>query len=225
MGEGRADSTQSQPFQGSIIRLARCGICARLLALPSHLKRSPQVKKLFRILLNIVVVVAILVLAAYVDGTTLPVNHTTTVTHTINAPPEKVFAQITNIAAGASWRPEVKSVNVLPAEIGPNGPQDHWVEDLGHGQTMTFLSTKTQAPIAPAETGVREVLLDVPGASYGGTWTYNVSPGPTAGTTMLAITEDGYIEPPLYRFMMHHIFGMTHNLDAYQKDIANVFKS
>ncbi len=182
-------------------------------------------KKLLRILLNIVVVVAIICLGAYVDGTTLPVNHTTTVTRTVNAPPEKVFAQITNIAAGASWRPEVKSVNVLAPLNSPSGPQDHWVEDLGHGQTMTFLATKTAPPSWPAETGVREVLLDVPGASYGGTWTYQISPGPTPGTTTLAITEDGYIEPPLYRFMMHHIFGMTHNLDAYQKDIANVFKS
>lgn len=182
-------------------------------------------KKLLRILLNIVVVVAIFVLGAYVDGTTLPVNHTTTVTRTVNAPPEKVFAQITNIAAGASWRPEVKAVTVLTPTISPDGTKDRWVEDLGHGQTMTFLATKTEPPTTPAETGVREVLLDVPGASYGGTWTYNVSPGPTPGTTTLAITEDGYIEPPLYRFMMHHIFGMTHNLDAYQKDIANVFKS
>ena len=176
-------------------------------------------KTLLRILLGIVVVIVVFIAAVYIDGATLPLNHSTTVTQTVSAPPEKVFAQITNVAAGATWRPELKGVTLLP----PDNGRDHWVEDLGHGQTMTFLATKTDPPVGG--TAERDVLLDVPGASYGGTWTYKLSPGPTPGTTTLSITEAGFIQPPLYRFMMHHIFGMDHNINAYFEDLDNAFKS
>jgi hypothetical protein len=91
--------------------------------------------------------------------------------------------------------------------------RDHWVEHLDYGQYMTFLAVRTEAPTR------REVLLDDPKASYGGTWVYELSPGPSADTTTLQITETGFIKPPIYRFMMKHVFGPTHNLDQYMKDI------
>jgi len=172
-------------------------------------------KTFLRILLSVVAIIVIVGIVVYADGSSLPVDHTTTVTGTVPAPPEAVFARITDIAHGASWRPAVKTVTVLPQD----GGRDHWVEDLGHGQTMTFLATRTDAPAR------REVLLDVPGAAYGGTWTYVVSPGPTAGTTTLSITEAGFIHPPIYRFMMHHVLGMSYNLNQYLKDINASFKS
>jgi hypothetical protein len=170
-------------------------------------------KTLARLLLTLVVLLAVAVVLVYADGASLPLNHTASITGIVPAPPAKVFALITHVAAGGEWRHEVKKVTVLPPESGPNGPEDHWIEDLGHGQTMTFLATQT---IPDAR---REVLLDVPGASYGGTWTYELSPGPTPAQTTLKITESGFIHPPIYRFMMAHIFGMTHNLDQYMADI------
>jgi hypothetical protein len=168
---------------------------------------------LVRIGLSLVAVLVILVAVAYLDGMTLPVNHTTSVTGTVPAPPAKVFALIANPAVGPTWRPAVKSVQILAPVYGPQANLDHWTEDLGHGQTMTFLAVRNEPPTR------RDVLLDVPGASYGGTWTYEVAPGPTPNTTTLKITEAGYINPPLYRFMMHHVIGVTHNLDVYMRDM------
>ena len=78
---------------------------------------------------------------------------------------------------------------------------------------MTFLATRTEPPVR------RDVLLDDPKASYGGTWTYELSPGPDPTTTTLHITETGFIKPPLYRFVMAHVIGPTHNLDQYMTDI------
>jgi uncharacterized protein YndB with AHSA1/START domain len=164
---------------------------------------------LSRILLSLVLLVAVVIALAYLDGLTLPVNHTATVTGTVAAPPSKVFALITNVAAAPTWRHAVKSVTVLPPDSG----RDHWIEDLGHGQTMTFLATRTEPPMR------RDVLLDLPSPAYGGTWTYLLTPGPTPNTTTLSITETGFIHPPLYRFMMHHLFGLTHNLDQYLSDM------
>jgi hypothetical protein len=78
---------------------------------------------------------------------------------------------------------------------------------------MTFLAVRSEAPTR------RVVQLDVPNGSYGGTWTYELSPGPSPATTSLRITETGFIHPPLYRFMMVHVFGPTRNLNQYLTDI------
>ena len=162
--------------------------------------------KVFGCILLLLVVAGVVV---YTDGARLPYYHTVSVTGIVPAPQDKVFALITNVAKGSDWRPAVKSVTVLQQDKG----RDHWVEHLDHGQFMTFLATRTEAPIR------RDVLLDEPKASYGGAWTYELSPGPTPNTTTLSITESGFIKPPVYRFIMTHVIGPTHNLDQYMRDI------
>ncbi len=157
----------------------------------------------------VVVILLIVGVAVYVDGANLPINHTVSVTGVVPASQDKVFSLITKVANGADWRPAVKSVTVLQQEQG----RDHWVEHLDHGQFMTFLAVRTEAPTR------RDVQLDEPKASYGGTWTYELTPGPSATSTTLRITESGFVKPPLYRFVMAHVFGPTHNLDQYMKDI------
>jgi hypothetical protein len=163
--------------------------------------------KTFGVLILVLLIVA--GVGIYVDGTRLPVNHTVSVTGVVPAPQDKVFSLITNVKKGHEWRPAVKSVTVLDPDQG----RDHWVEHLGHGQFMTFLATNTIPPVR------RDVLLDEPSASYGGTWTYELAPGPTPSSTTLRITENGFIRPPVYRFVMAHIMGPTRNLDEYMKDI------
>lgn len=165
-----------------------------------------------------VLVLVILLIAGgavvYADGARQPVDHSVSVSGVIEAPQQKVFSLITDVARGSQWRPAVKSVTVLQKDKG----RDHWVEHLDHGQFMTFLATRTDPPYR------RDVLLDDPKASYGGTWSYELSSGPTPTETTLKITETGFIRPPLYRFIMKHVFGMTHNLDTYMKDIQTAAK-
>lgn len=157
----------------------------------------------------ILLVLVLAVAGVYVDGARLPYNHTVSVTGVVPAPQDRVFAIITNVAKGSDWRPAVKSVTLLEQDKG----RDHWVEHLDYGQYMTFLATRTEPPVR------RDVLLDDPKASYGGTWTYELAPGPDPATTTLTITETGFIKPPLYRFIMTRVMGPTRNLDQYMKDI------
>jgi hypothetical protein len=166
---------------------------------------------------------AILVLAVAVVlilGALQPLEHTTTVADTIAAPPTQVFSLITDIAAAPKWRHAVQSVQVLPPEDG----HDRWIETLDHNQKMSFLAMRTIPP-TPAGDALREVRLNDPNASYGGTWTYIVAPGPTPTTTLLTITETGFIKPWFYRFMMAHVVGMTSNLDQYMRDLQAAVKS
>jgi hypothetical protein len=162
--------------------------------------------KIFGFILLVLVIAGVIV---YTIGARLPVNHTVSVTGVVLASPDKVYARIADVANGAAWRPAVKSVTVLHPDQG----RDHWVESLGHGQTMTFLAIRSEPPMR------REVRLDDPNASYGGTWTYELSQGPSPDTTTLQITEAGFIKPPIYRFVMAHIMGPTSNLDQYMKDM------
>lgn len=158
------------------------------------------------------VLVLLLVVAGglvYADGARMPVNHSVSVTGVVAAPQDKVFALITNVANGYAWRPQVKSVTTLDPDQG----RDHWVEHYKYGQFMTFLAVKTAAP------ALRQVKLEDPKAAYGGTWTYELSPGPDPATTTLKITEDGFIKPPVYRFVMARVMGPTKNLDDYMKAI------
>jgi polyketide cyclase/dehydrase/lipid transport protein len=158
------------------------------------------------------VIVLVLLIACglvYADGARMPSTHTVSVSGVVQAPQDKVFALITNVKNADSWRPEVKSVTTLDPEHG----RDHWVEHLAYHQYMTLLATETVAPT------LRRVKLDEPKAKYGGTWTYELSPGPSAASTKVKITEDGYINPPLYRFMMARVMGPTKNLDTYLKDL------
>ena len=166
-------------------------------------------KTFVRVLLALAAALVVVGGIAYVDGMTLPVEHTASVTGIVPATQSKIFTLIASPAAAPTWRPAVKSVKVLL----PDNGRDHWVEDLGHGQTMTFLATRSDPPVR------REVLLDVPGAAYGGSWTYELSPGPSPNTTALRVTETGFIHPALYRFMMQHVFGMSHNLNQYMADL------
>src|SRR6202034_2068142 len=98
---------------------------------------------------------------------------TTTVTGTVAASPAKVFALITNVSAAPTWRHAVKSVTVLP----PDNGRDHWTENLDHGQTMTFLATRTDPPTR------RDVLLAPPTPPLGGTSAYLPTPRPPPTTT------------------------------------------
>ena len=162
--------------------------------------------KVFGFVLFVLVLAGVIV---YVDGAKMPYYHTVSVTGVVNAPQAKVFSLITDVVHGSHWRPAVKSVTTLT----PDNGRDHWVEHLAHGQFMTFLATHTDAP------NRRDVQLDDARAAYGGTWVYQLSPGPSPDSTTLRITETGYIKPPVYRFIMAKIVGPTRNLDEYMKNI------
>lgn len=158
------------------------------------------------------IVVLVLLIAGgliYADGARMPATHSVSVTGVVQAPPEKVFGLITDVKNGDNWRPEVKSVTTLAPDHG----RDHWVEHLAYHQYMTFLAVDT------VPSTLRRVKLDDPKAAYGGTWTYELAPGPTAESTTVKITEDAYINPPMYRFVMARVMGPTKNLDTYMKNL------
>jgi hypothetical protein len=56
---------------------------------------------------------------------------------------------------------------------------------------------------------------------FGGTWTQVLTE--TEGSTTLAITEDGEVYNPIFRFMARFVFGYAATLEKYLRDLGRKF--
>lgn len=163
------------------------------------------------VLLILAGLVALLVVAAlvfFIAGSRMPREHRSVVTATFKASRTAVWNAITDYAAMPSWWPAVKGIRM---EKLPDGTELTWNKD-SHGREMAFRTKESRA----TEKLVREIVgADQP---FGGTWTFELSNAPGGGT-QLKLTEDGFINPAIFRAVAQWFIG----LDATQKDfVANL---
>lgn len=143
-----------------------------------------------------------LLLIMYVVGATLPTAHTATVSEPIDAPPDTVWALISDVDRYPEWRPDVERVTRLEDRDG----RPVWRESLSTGP-ITF---ETVSRDSAERLVVRIADEELP---FGGTWSYEIAPDD--GGTRLTITEDGEVHGPLFRFMSRFIFGHDSTIRAY----------
>src|SRR5688572_30145692 len=140
-----------------------------------------------RVFWIILAVASIPILIAFV-GTLLPRDHVAQVAIDLQAPPDRVWALVSDVTNTARWRSDVTSVEVQPAVAGLS----RWVENAEHGPTPFELVS--QQP--PTQQIVRIVDEGLP---FGGTWTWELTP--VDGGTHVAITEAGFIRNPIIRVL------------------------
>jgi uncharacterized protein YndB with AHSA1/START domain len=155
-----------------------------------------------------VLVAAIGVIVAI--GFMLPKAHVASCTARYKQAPEEVWKAITGIGQFPSWRPAVKSVEVLDA----SATHLRWREHDAHN-AITYESVKMQAP----ETLVTRIA-DA-GLPFGGSWTYQIRAVP--GGSELSITEDGEVYNPVFRFVSRFIMGYHGTIETYMKDLGKRF--
>ncbi len=143
-----------------------------------------------------------IVLAMYLAGGLLPKGHVASRDITVRATPESVWAVITDVAAFPTWRPDVRSVEILPSANG----QAAWRERGRHGD-IAFRVVEAHPPVRL----VGEIAD--PDLPYGGRWIYVITPGPNG--TRLEITEEGEVYNPLFRFLSRFVFGHTSSIETY----------
>jgi uncharacterized protein YndB with AHSA1/START domain len=155
--------------------------------------------------------VALLVLTAlvfFIAGSRMPREHQSIVTVTFKASRAAVWAAITDYAAMPSWWPAVKRIRM---EKLPDGTELTWNKDA-HGREMAFRTGESRVN----EKLVRSIVGD--DQPFGGTWTFELSDAPGGGT-QLRLTEDGFINPAIFRAVAQWFIG----LDTTQKDfLANL---
>ncbi len=124
----------------------------------------------------------------------LPVSHTVERTADIAAPPDRIWAALTDVSAFPSWRPDVRSVDQLPDRT--------WREHGKHG-AITYRVTVAE-PLSRLV--VRIIDENLP---YGGEWEYRVAPA------RVTIIERGEIYNLFFRIMARYVFGYTKTIEAY----------
>lgn len=144
-------------------------------------------------------------LVLYLAGSRMPREHRSVITVILRAPRTAVWTAITNYQAIPQWWPAVKTVRI---EKQSDGTEITWNVDR-HGKELPFRTTESRQN----EKLVRVIASDK--LPFGGSWTYELADA-ESGATRLTITEDGYIDPPIFRAVAQWFIG----LDATQRDFV-----
>jgi uncharacterized protein YndB with AHSA1/START domain len=154
-----------------------------------------------RIVLIVLGVLVGLVLVVVVIGWSLPVAHVATASVQLKAPPDSVFALISQPGDYPSWRTDVTKVDVT-TEQGLT----RFREDGSNGSILFEITER----IPPRRLVTRIADKSLP---FGGRWIYEVAPA-GAGST-LQITEEGEVYNPVFRFVSRFVMGHTSTIDGY----------
>lgn len=141
-------------------------------------------------LVRILVALIVLFGAVFAIGSLRPTNHKVTRYVEFSKPPEQVWALMLDRLNQPSWRLDVKKVE---SAASPGG-KPRWKETMADGMVVT-LEERSIEPVS-------KLVVDIadPELPFGGTWTYQLTPSPKG--SRLQITEDGYVKPALFRFLM-----------------------
>ena len=163
-----------------------------------------------KVLLIAVLGLGALIGAVAVIGALLPKRHVAVRRARYRQHPEAIWEAITNFVAFPSWRPDVKSVEALPA-------RDGHVLFLEKGRNGDITMEIMEA-VKPSRLVGR--IAD-PELAFGGSWTYVISRADEA--TTLTITENGEVHNPIFRFVSRFVFGHQRSLDQYLVALGNKF--
>lgn len=150
----------------------------------------------------VIVIVPAIVVAI---GAMLPKGHVARSNVVIQASLADVFALI---AGPSDWRG-------VKYELLTESPLK-WRETDSGGDAITYERVETKSP-----TRIVNRIAD-PKLPFGGSWTYEIVPAGNA--TELAITENGEVYNPLFRFASKFIMGHTATIEKYQRDVVAHFK-
>jgi uncharacterized protein YndB with AHSA1/START domain len=163
-----------------------------------------------RIVVVLLAVVVGLGLVVVLVGYLLPEKHDATVSAVIPATPEAVWAALTDPVGYPTWRGDVTSVEMLPADSGHVA----WREQ-GKNGAISYAIEQAEPP--------RRLVTRITDKSlpFGGAWEYEVTPDGTG--SRVRITEHGEVYNPVFRFVSRFIMGHTATASAYLKALGARF--
>lgn len=157
-----------------------------------------------KFLIKLVLVVMVLVVGgAYLYGRGLPREHVVTSTITLVATPDTVFKVIRNIGAQREWWPSVTSIERIQG-----ARKESWRQVMGMGAGTLEVEIGRVVPGRSMEM----TILNAEAQGWGGKWFYDVQP--SASGTEVSITEEGFVESPVFRTLMK-LRGKYRTVDSY----------
>ena len=149
---------------------------------------------------------ALAIVSMLIVGMFLPRDHMASRNVHLKAAPDVVFRLIADFASLPTWRPEVTSVELLPARDGKTS-----FREKGRQGPMTYVVEE----LTPPNTLVTRI---VDNSSFGGTWTFEVTPD--SGGCKISITERGEVYNPLFRTMSRLFFSQIATMEGYLRDLG-----
>jgi uncharacterized protein YndB with AHSA1/START domain len=156
--------------------------------------------------------VGLVVLIAIV-GAMLPRDHVASMTTTIPAPADRVWAALIDVGAYPTWRSDVQRVEILSQPPAPLS----WREHSKQG-AMTLAVESFEPP--------RRMVARIAdkGLPFGGAWEYVVAPDSAdRAKTRVTVTERGYVSNPIFRFVSRFVMGHYSTLDSYLRALGRKF--
>ncbi|MEX2181307.1 MAG: SRPBCC domain-containing protein [Gemmatimonadaceae bacterium] len=162
-----------------------------------------------KFLFRLAIVALLLLGAAWLYGRSLPREHLVSSTIVLVAPADSVWRVIRNFEATPAWWSDLKSARRVA------GQRETWEQDMGSAGTIRIAVTSE----TPGRRLVTTILNDDQD-DWGGTWTYDiVATGPG---TEVTVTENGWVERPLYRVVMN-LRGVHRTVEGYLRSLSAHF--
>lgn len=136
-------------------------------------------------------------------GLALPRAHVAARRAVIAAPPEAVWAALTDLDAQPRWRRGLQQLERLG---------ERRFRERSRQGAITFEVTEERPP----ELWITRIADDK--LPFGGRWIYELAP--EGAGTRLTITEDGFIKNPVFRFLAATVYSTASTLEAFLRDLG-----
>ncbi|MEJ7813055.1 MAG: SRPBCC family protein [Gemmatimonadaceae bacterium] len=165
-----------------------------------------------------VAVLAAVVLLVVITGLALPRAHIAARSARLAAPPERVWAMVSEPARFPTWRSSVTAVDALPPATDGRA---RWREIGGDGRITYELVAASPPRAGPGRLVTR--IAD-PSLPFGGEWEMSVAASDSgaagAGGTVVTITERGEVRNPIFRFVSRFVMGHASTIERYLRDLG-----
>jgi hypothetical protein len=151
-----------------------------------------------------VIVLIVIAGAVFAYGASLPVEVKAERTQTLNAPVDKVYAIVSDVAGQAAWRSDVGNVRM-------SADGRSWTEETKQGVTIAFEEVARTPPTR------FEIDFTSP-QGFSGRWVGVFAPTPD-GKTQITFTETVRTESPIGRLMQQIFAPPGAHIDLYLKDL------
>lgn len=168
-------------------------------------------KTFARIAIGMLAVPGIALAVVAIWGAFLPREHTSTVSRTIAAPADAVYAALTDVRSFPQWREGVDRVDV----VEESAELIRFKEFGEHGELAFELERVDPRRIESRIAGEDR--------AFGGTWTYELAP--EGDRTRVTITEDGWVDNVIFRFLAKYVFGHDATQNQYLSSLEARFGS
>ncbi len=161
--------------------------------------------------MKLLIVGGVLLAGVWLWGRSMPREHRASGSITLVAPTDSVYRLIRDIGGQAAWWGDVRAVRRVTGRA-----RESWEQELKSSGSVRF-------EVSSFIDGQRLIttILNDDQQDFGGKWTYDVRR--TASGTEVTITEDGWVEPPLFRVVQRLRGGPHRTLDSYLRSLAAQF--